>query len=214
MSKDDFVAAIQKGDASRVRDLIDGDPSLLQRGEGASPILLAVYHGQGDIARLLAERTPDRTLHEAAALGEADRVRAMLQADRTRVSEFSSDGYALLGFGTFFGHPEIDRLVLEYGPDVNAQARNAQRVGAVHAAAAVCDHAFLRLLLERGADPNARQQSEYTPLHTAAARGDMEMARLLLAHGADRDARGSDGKSVADVAREHGQNDFVQWLAG
>ena len=212
MSKDDFLDAIRKGDASRVRDLVGSDPSLLQRGEGASPILLALYNGQSEIARLIADRTPDRTLHEAAALGEVDRVRAVLQADRSRVAEFSSDGYALLGFGTFFGHPEVDKVVLEFEPDVNAQARNAQRVGALHAAAAVRDHELMRILLERGADPNARQQSEYTPLHTAAARGDVEMAKLLLAHGADRSARGSDGKSIADVAREHGQNDFVQWL--
>jgi ankyrin repeat protein len=214
MNSDDFLDAIRRGDAVRVRDLIDRDASLLRRGEGASPILLALYSGQREIARLLADRTPDRTLHEAAALGESDRVRQMLQADRGRIAEYSSDGYALLGFGTFFGHPDVDRVVLEFEPDVNAQARNAQRVGAVHAAAAVQDHDMLRTLLERGADPNARQQSDYTPLHTAAARGDVEMAKLLLAHGADRSARGSDGKSVADVAREHGHEAFLQWFGG
>jgi hypothetical protein len=39
------------------------------------------------------------------------------------------------------------------------------------------------------------------------------MARLLLAHGAQRDAKGSDGKTPADVAREHGEATFAKWIA-
>ena len=172
-----------------------------------SPILLALYQGNRDLARQLAAKTSDRTIHEAAALGEVDRVRAMLKADPSLVHSFSSDGYALLGFASFFGQPDVDRVVLEFNPDVNAQAKNAQKVGALHAAAAVQNHDMLRTLLERGANPNAKQQSDYTPLHTAAGRNDVEMAKLLIKFGADPKARGSDGKSVADVAREHGHAD-------
>jgi len=212
MTQDAFNDAIRNGEKERVGDLIDRDPSLLARGDGPSPILLALYNGRQEVAALIAARTPDRTLHEASALGETDRVRHMLTADPSLVHAYSPDGYALLGFGTFFGHSEVDRVVLEFGPDVNAQARNAQRVGAIHAAAAVRDREMVRTLLERGANPNARQQSEYTPLHTAGSRGDIEMATLLLAHGADPDARGSDGKSVAEVAREHAHPEFAEWL--
>jgi uncharacterized protein len=172
-----------------------------------SPILLALYQGNRDLARELAAKTTDRTVHEAAALGEVERVRRMLEADPSLVHTYSPDGFTLLGFATFFGQPNVDRVVLDFNPDVNAQAKNAQKVGAVHAAAAVQNHDMLRTLLERGANPNAKQQSDYTPLHTAAGRGDVEMAKLLIRFGADPHARGSDGKSVADVAREHGHVD-------
>jgi ankyrin repeat protein len=212
MNRDEFNGAIQKGELMRVKELIEREPSLVDRGEWLSPILLALYNGRHDVAALLAGRIADRTLHEAAALGEVDRVRKTLTSDPSLVHAFSSDGYALLGFGTFFGHPESDRVVLEFGPDVNAQARNPQRVGAMHAAAAVRDREMMRTLLERGADPNARQQLDYTPLHTAASRGDIEMATLLLEHGADASARGTDGKSAGDVAREHGHPEFAEWL--
>ncbi len=193
--------------------MIDRDASLLERGgDGPSPILHALYNGRGAVAALLAERTPDRTVHEAAALGEADRVRAMLKADPSLIHSFSSDGYALLGFGTFFGHSDVDRVVLEFHPDVNAQARNPQRVGAIHAAAAQSDREMVRTLLERGANANLKQQNDYTPLHTAAGRGDIEMAKLLVAHGADLSVRGTDGKTVLDVARERGQDAFANWF--
>jgi ankyrin repeat protein len=70
----------------------------------------------------------------------------------------------------------------------------------------------MRLLLERGADANARQQVDYTPLHGAASRGDVEMAKLLLANGADRSAKAGDGMTPADVARKYGKSEFADWL--
>jgi ankyrin repeat protein len=70
----------------------------------------------------------------------------------------------------------------------------------------------MRLLLERGADANARQQLDYTALHGAASRGDIEMGKLLLSHGAVRDAKGSDGMTPADIARKYGKPEFAEWL--
>jgi ankyrin repeat protein len=40
------------------------------------------------------------------------------------------------------------------------------------------------LLLEAGADPNARQQDEYTPLMAADQHGDTRLRELLVEHGA------------------------------
>jgi ankyrin repeat protein len=71
----------------------------------------------------------------------------------------------------------------------------------------------MRLLLERQADPNARQQMDYTPLHDAAGRGDRELAELLLANGAQPLARTADGMQPADVARKNGHSEFAEWLA-
>lgn len=213
-NQDDFIAAVRGGDASRVAQLLDSDPSLADaRSNGVSALLLALYMGQKDIAKTIATRHTHFTFHEACALGDVARVKEMLAADPTLLQKYSDDGYAPLGFGTFFGNDAVDRFLVEAGADVNAQATNPQRVGPVHAAAASRNHAMMKILLERGANPNAKQQLDYTPIHTAAARGDMEMARLLLSHGADRNALGSDGKSPADVAREHGEATFAAWIA-
>ena len=48
----------------------------------------------------------------------------------------------------------------------------------------------VRALLERGADPNIRDEGDNAfPLHFAAERGDIEVIRLLVEHGA-RTVRG------------------------
>ncbi len=216
MSKqEDLIAAVKAGDATRVATLLDEDPLLLEtREHDTSALLLAVYHGKADVARLFAERGKKLSFYEACALGDLETVRRLVREDRSVLHQYSSDGYAPLGFATFFGHSDVDRYLLEQGADVNAPARNPQRVSAVHAAAAVCDREMLALLLERGADPNARQQMEYTPMHTAAARGDQDAAKLLMRYGADPHVRGTDGKTPAAVAREHKQDGFADWIEG
>jgi hypothetical protein len=50
-----------------------------------------------------------------------------------------------------------------------------------------------RILLERGADPNARSGSGWTPLIRACNAGCTESARLLLAAGADPTAMNDEG---------------------
>jgi uncharacterized protein len=208
-----FIAALKAGDTLRVSQYIDEDPSVVNAVDGSvSAILTAVYNGHAPLARILAERGAPVGFFEACVLGDQEAIRRLLASNPSLLRSHSPDGFAPFGFATFFGHPEIDRLLLDCGADIHAQSTNAMRVGAVHAAAAVCDHEMMQLILSRGADPNAKQQMEYTPLHTAAGRGDIRMATLLLTYGADREARGSDGKTPADVARDRGQEMFAEWL--
>lgn len=209
----EFTDAIKAGDAGRVAALLDSDPSLLSQSENnITPILLAIYHGKADIARLLVDRGAPVSFAEAVALGDAERVKSMLARDPALLHSRSADGFPAAGLAIFFKHPELARWLIEQGADVNAAAENAQRVAPVHAAAAVCDRDTMRLLLERGADPNAKQQMDYTPLHGAASRGDVEMARLLLAHGADRNAKAADGMTPAEVAAKYGHPQFAEWM--
>ena len=66
-----------------------------------------------------------------------------------------------------------------------------------------------RLLLDAGADPDARQASGWTPLHSAAHNGDLELVELLLARGADPAAANDDGTTVLSMAEEGGNADVV-----
>jgi ankyrin repeat protein len=210
---EEFFAAVKSGAAQSVAELVDADATLLGAEEGkVSAVLTAVYHRHPDIARLLVDRGARMGFFEACALGDLKAVRRMIGSDRSLLHTYSADGFAPVGFGTFFGHSDIDRFLIDEGADIHAQATNAQRVGAIHAAAAACDYSMMRLLLVRGADPNARQQMDYTALHDAAGRGDVAMATLLLAYGADRNAKTSDGKTPAAIALDRGQETFAEWL--
>lgn len=211
----ELIEAIKSGDATRVVELLDADPSLLAAKAGnVSAILLAVYHGHAGIARLFAGRGATLTFGEVIALGDRDRAQSMLDRDPSLRDSFTDDGFPALGLAIFFRHPELARWLIERGADVNAAARNPQKVAPLHAAASVADRDTMRLLLERGADPDAKQQAGYTALHSAALHGDRAMAELLLQHGAKRDVTSDDGKTPAMMAAEKGHHDLASWLGG
>ncbi|MEA2570688.1 MAG: uncharacterized protein QOI24_2689 [Acidobacteriota bacterium] len=207
-----LIDAVKRGDADAVARILDDDPSLLAAKAGNLPLtLLALYHGHANVARLFVARGAELSFPEACALGDEARVRDLLERDPSLLDRKSHDGFPPLGLAIFFRQPAMARLLIEHGADVNAPAENAQRVAPLHAAAAVSDRETAALLLERGADPNAKQDRDFTPLHGAAARGDVEFGRLLIAHGADANAI-ADGKTSADVARERGQEEFAAWI--
>ena len=88
-------------------------------------------------------------------------------------------------------HPYLLRQAMRAGDGWKRApvVRDALEVGRVDLA---------RLLLERGADPNA-QRGGGTALHTAAQTRDADTVRLLLRHGADPDA-GRDGLASTPLA--------------
>lgn len=211
--QNELIHAIQQGNAARVAELLDADPSLVStQANGVSAVLLAVYHQHRDIAQLLVERGAPLTFAEACAVGDEKRALALLDGDPSLLERRSADGFPPLGYAIFFRHPSLARTLIERGADVNAPAENGQRVAPVHAAASVGDVETMQLLLDRGADPNARQHGGFAPIHAAAGNGDVAMATLLLARGADRAARTDDGKDAAALAAERNRSEFVAWL--
>jgi len=200
----ELFEAIRSGDATRVAELLDADPSSLATHENnATPLLFAIYHGKSDVAQLIASRA-SLSFAEVCAMGDQARAQSMLASNPALINERSADGFPPLGLAIFFKHGELARWLIAQGADVNAAAENAQRVTPLHAAAAVMDHETAHLLLERGANPRAKQQMDYTPLHGAASRGDVVLAKMLITHGADLGAKGSDGMSPADIAEKYG----------
>src|SRR5262245_38513952 len=70
---------------------------------------------------------------------------------------------------------------------------NKQGWTGLHGAAQRGHREVVRLLLEHGADPNAREPGDHTyPLHWAAAQGQVEIVRALLDAGADVHGVGDD----------------------
>jgi uncharacterized protein len=150
----------------------------------ASPVLQALYAGDEERARDAA-RNRDLDVFEAAALNEADRLRALLEEDASRASAREVDDFTALHYAAFFGGPEAARVLVEHGADVNAFARNEQlEVTPLHSAAAARQVETARILLERGADANAEQRGGFTAMDAAKQNGDAELRELLLAHGA------------------------------
>jgi ankyrin repeat protein len=153
-----------------------------------SELLQALYRGDQARADELLAANPELDVFEAAAAGMAERLRELLDQDPTLANAWSGDGFQPLGLASFFGHVEAARLLVERGAEVSSASRNDMKVMPLHSAAATGDpearYELAKLLLEHGADPNARQQDDFTPLMAADQHGDERLRELLVEHGA------------------------------
>ncbi len=206
--------AVQKGNAGAVEALLDADPALVnaRRPDGSSFVLFAVYCGHAHLVNVFRDHGRALDLFEATAAGDGPAVRAFLATDPAAAKAVSPDGFPVLGLAVFFGHATLADLFLASGADPTAASTNAMHVTPLHAAASRGDAAMVEKLLEKGADPDARQQSGWTPLHGAASQGNLEIVRLLRARGADVSARTDDGKTAADLAGERGHAALAESL--
>ncbi len=114
----------------------------------------------------------------------------------------------------FFGHPELAKGLLNRGAAIDSRSTNAMKNTPLHAAAAGAKFEMVKLLLDHGADANARQHGGWTALHSAAQTGNRAMGETLLAHGADVKARADNNQSPLDLALVHGYGEMATLLEG
>jgi ankyrin repeat protein len=205
---EEIFEAIARGDAERVRALAEETPALAHRrnDDGTSALLLARYYDRLDMVDALAEHASDLDVFEAAALGRVERVGELLDAEPALTRAYAPDGFHPLGLAAFFRQPDVVRLLLDRGAEVDAIACNERiHTTALQAAAASGDNESARLLIDAGADVNTAQPGGFTPLHAAAANGNRELVELLLERGADPGARLDDGRTPVELVPESGQ---------
>lgn len=204
MSTAELFEAIRSGNTFGVSSLLDADPSLAsaKNDSGVSAILMSVYTGRREIRDLLLARGAALELHDAAALGNLDRMRQFVEADPALARSFSPDGFPVVALAAVFGHLDVVRYLAGHGADINAASTNGSGYNALTGAVA-CGHTeIVKWLLENGAKPNYTYGPSYTPLLTAAANGHLEIVKLLLAHGANLRVVTGDGKSALALAIE------------
>ena len=149
---------------------------------------------------------------DAATVGDEMRLREMLEDDAGLANVYSPDGWTPLHLAAHFGHTNAVRWLLGAGADVQARSKNELANQPLHAAAAgQAPVELLTLLLDAGADVNARQHGGFTPIQATAQNGDLAATELLLAHGADVQARSDDGQTALSFAIE-GNHDAVAKL--
>jgi ankyrin repeat protein len=164
-----------------------------------SDLLDALYRGDREALDAALAEEPDLTIFEAAAVGRVERVHELLLLEAGFVDLWSPDGFTALHLAAFFGHVEIAAELLQRGADVNAVARNQLSVQPINSAAAGDHTDVVRVLLDHGADPNAREAAGFAPIHAAAHNGNDELYELLVVRGADQEAATDDGRTVADL---------------
>ena len=201
----DVHAAAGLGRIDRLRALLDGDPQLVHArgGDGCSPLHFA---RTPEIAALLLERGADLEMrdldHESTPLqwmcGKSrDMTRFLLEQGATPDAfawAWLGDAVALREF--LDAHPDAVHHRVGQDPFVTRQSDAehnyaytfGSRASPLHAAATGGSAACVRVLIERGIDPDVRGGTDdATPLHAAAWHDRADAAAALVEHGASID---------------------------
>lgn len=222
-----FAARQGAVDAARVLVEAGADVNLGEPEFGFTPLLDAIYNDHYDLAALLVERGADLKSGALYLAVEMHNLDYFGNRPRKPVSDKLDE----LGF---------IKVLLDRGADVNgplkAKLPGRQAQGGIsvvpgatpfYRAARSADLAVMRLLLERGADPNRPSDDHTTPLLAAAtgqgarfAGGDerpepefVEALRLCVEKGADVNAANDRGDTPMHAAAQRGADGIVQFLA-
>jgi ankyrin repeat protein len=154
-------------------------------------------------------------LRAAATYGRAHVVQLLLAAG-VDPNPSSSRGAILIEAIASTRHwPKLESLdTVRLLLDAGATVRPEDDPAVVLAVASGSPSAVLRLLLERGADPNARRSDGTPAIVIAAMRRDASLVDELLARGAEMDAADAGGRTALMHAVERGADRIVISLLG
>lgn len=214
MSAEALFRAIQEGSAADVSKILATDRSLARSViKGTSALMMAAFSRKQYILAVLADTAAPLTLHEAAVVGDTRRIDHLVHAAADAVHGYADGGWTALHLSAAFGHVDACSVLIDASSDVNAWSKNEFANQPIHAACAICRSPdVVAILLDRGADINARQHGGYTPLHEAAGSGDMRLLQFLVDRGADATIRDDEGKTAHELARDRGKFDAATAL--
>ena len=228
--EEELIMASIRGDVEVARQLLSsglvnvnclkGDPTSETRvssmdGVGATPLHWAGQNGHTELAMLLLDRgaNPETKcswgqtpLHKSAEFGHTDLVKLLLGrgADPNGMDKWEQTPLHLAANS---GHNSVAKLLIEKGADLEAKDVKG-RTPLYRVMVYYTDTGLIKLLLDKGADPNKGAEGPYssspTPLHFAAKFGDREVVELLMERGARPNGKDHNGKTPLHWAAIHG----------
>lgn len=212
-----LLQLIQSGATAEFATAVADNPSLMEWKDvqGVSALLWSVYLNQPIIRDYLLSLLPDIDIFEAAAVGDAARIAGHLLDAPWATSSYSPDGWTPLHLASAFGNPDTVTALLDGEIEIDAVSKNPQRSTPLHACLGTGKNLQIaEILLEQGANPDARQVRGFTPLILAAIANRRDLVDLLLNYGANPLLPCDWGKTAAAYAKERGYEDLSVFLHG
>jgi ankyrin repeat protein len=190
-----LMQAVLNSDMEMMQLLLQRGADVNARGVYDVTVLLRAVHDPHKVRLLLRHgaRVDERAM-VLAAMATGSRETLELLFEQGGKVNAAVGGYTPLMAAAYAGDLDAATWLIEHGVDV--KARTESGCTALNGAAVSGNAGIVKLLLDRGADPNVQYQEPdtigdfQTPVTNAAWRGDAACLRLLLAHGANGNVQG------------------------
>ncbi len=188
-----WLSAIREQDPVEVGRMLLADPSLaaepivFTRGNGSTyrqrPLVVSKT-GSLEVVRLLVDAGADVNERDedggtTAMSGPTFEIGAYLVSKGADIDAFGYEELTPIAYATYDQNLPLVELLIKKGADVN-RAHPAEGIAPLHYAARKCDAAFIRVLINAGANPLLPDAKGETPVDWAvkAKRGEDVMAAL------------------------------------
>ena len=181
----------------------------------------AVQEGHPDVVRVLIDagasvNTKDRNgappLHCACRLGHLDIVKMLVEAG-AGVCTTDSNGQSCLMPASGAGHTETVRYLVGL-KDVEVNHKKNNGVTALHCAVQKGHVDVVQVLIDAGADIDAKNEVGRSPLMFASIKGHLDVVKVLVEAGAGVRATNNDGDTCLLIAANFGHTETVRYLVG
>ncbi|KAI1461860.1 hypothetical protein F4805DRAFT_475208 [Annulohypoxylon moriforme] len=181
--------------------------------EDQSALAAAASLGNYNMTRLLLDRSADRNSHDknncvalraAAKIGCEEIVRALLESGADANFVCKGHGTALEA-AVLNDQENILKLLIAHGADTNAVDGETN----LHFALQRGNVDMANILIQCGANLNARNTLGITPLHLAIRHNFKNVAKLLIDRGADVNAENCEGTTPLLLAVRQGSEDMA-----
>ncbi|MDO5470147.1 MAG: ankyrin repeat domain-containing protein [Akkermansia sp.] len=208
---EDLKTILTRGTTEQLDNLLNhGIAADTRVGKEAMPLLvMAAYTGRVEMVHTILKHGADpnasqkpgiSALSVAAATNNAHMLDLLLAhgADKN-FRALQGDSVLMLACS----QNALDTIQLLLASKADPNLADANGVTPLIYSIARCQepHVVSLMLLEHGADPNARMKDGTTALIAAAMRNNVECTRQLLRYGADVSARDAEGHSAREVAK-------------
>ena len=182
------------GKADNLKLLLEKGAEIdVKDNEGQTPLILAAMKGHEEAARLLIsyganvsakEEDGWTPLHFAAKNGHSGMIRLLLRSGAEHSVLEKIWQKMPLHFAASKGQSDAVIALLNGGVDCDCLGKGHEKWTALHYAANAGHEHTVKVLLQRGANPDAVDFEDWTALHMAAAKGFEPVVKVLLAEGA------------------------------
>lgn len=201
-------AAVSGNHPTLVKMLLDhgADPNAEVEASG-NALYIAMRNGHQELLDLLYSAGGSLSLTAACALGRMDIVGEILAVNPSKAN---AGDFGPLTQAISSGFGDIVRLLLTVGVELNEPWYTSNYMTY---ALRFSDEEMVKMLLEKGTDPNLSNWLGVSYLHIAAMLGKVDMAKLLLEYGADLEATDDEYCTTPlGWAAKYGQEEMVLFL--
>jgi ankyrin repeat protein len=132
-----------------------------------------------------------------------------------KVNAYAKNGLLPLWRASADNRPELVRLLIQYGAEVDRRIKVSPGGGSSLEMACQEGHLeVVQILVDNGANVNDRGFLGFTPIRVAARNGHLEIVKYLAEKGAEIDARADDKATPLEHAAAKGHYEIVEYLLG